>query len=256
MSEIGGVTLTLDGASAIVTFEHPPVSTLDRHLVMSLEEKVREAARRRETKLITLASKGHDFSAGLEANELVPERADLLIKAFHSLVRLLLTIEVPTMALVQGRALGGGAELALACDFVFAETTATFGFPEIRLGLFPPVASVLLERRIGRTKVADLVLCGAAVNAEAAERRWMINALVNPGDLVNALELMHERLQPFSASSLRMAKRALALGGSTDPIAGLALVERVYLKELMSTRDAAEGVEAFLEKRGPVWKDR
>lgn len=256
MAETGGVALTFDGASALVTFDRPPVNALDRLHILSLEEKIREAGRRRETKLITLASKGHDFSAGLDANELVPERAEILIKAFHSLIRLLLTIEVPTMALVQGRALGGGAELALACDFVFAETTATFGFPEIRLGLFPPVASVLLERRIGRTKVADLVLCGAAINAEAAERRWLINAMVNPGDLVNALDLMQERLQPFSAASLRMAKRALALGGSTDPIAGLSLVERVFLKELMATRDAHEGVEAFLEKRAPVWKDR
>jgi cyclohexa-1,5-dienecarbonyl-CoA hydratase len=256
VAENGGVTLTFDGASALVTLDHPQVNSLDRLHVLALEERIREASRRRDTKLIAIASKGHDFSAGLDVNELVPERADLLIKAFHSLIRLLLTIEVPTMSLVQGRALGGGAELALACDFVFAETTASFGFPEIRLGLFPPVAAVLLERRVGRTKAADLLLCGAAINAEAAERRWLINALVNPGDLVNALELMRERLQPFSAASLRMSKRAMALGSSADPIAGLSLVERVFLKELIATHDAREGVEAFLEKRGPVWKDR
>ncbi|MBK9964283.1 MAG: enoyl-CoA hydratase/isomerase family protein [Holophagales bacterium] len=120
-------------------------------------------------------------------------QAEALSSAWHSLVRFLLTCEVPTCALVQGRALGAGAELALACDFVFAETTANFGFPEIHRGSFPPVAAVLLERRTGRTKAADLILCGAAMTAEAAERRGLVNALVNPGDLVEALDTMQGR---------------------------------------------------------------
>lgn len=254
--ESGGVSLTLDGSVATITLYRPPVNALDRTGILGLEERIRETARRREVKLIAIAGRGGDFCVGLDVRELASAAAEDTVRAYHSLVRLLLTLEVPTVALVQGRALAAGAELALACDFVFAETTATFGFPEIRFGLFPAVASVVLERRLGRSKAADLILCGAAIGAEAAERRWLINALVNPGDLINALETIRERLEPFSASSLRLAKRAMALGVSGDLLSALSAVERFYLRDLLATDDAREGLAAFLEKRGPAWKNR
>ncbi|HKC24227.1 MAG TPA: enoyl-CoA hydratase/isomerase family protein [Thermoanaerobaculia bacterium] len=251
-----GVSSVLDGSIATITFSRPPVNALGRAQIEQIEERIRELSRQRDVKLIALSGRGRDFSAGTDISEHRKEQATQLLKAFHSLIRLLLTIEVPTAALVQGRALGGGAELALACDFIFAETTASFGFPEIRLGVFPPAASVLLERRVGRTKAADLILCGAAMTAEGAERRGLINALVNPGDLINALDTMRERLDPFSASTLRLAKRALSLGSSGDPLSALAAVERTYLHDLMRTEDASEGIAAFLEKRAPAWKNR
>ncbi len=252
----GGVGLSVSGSLATVTFSNPPVNVLDRARIAGLEERIRETSRRREIKLIALAARGPDFCAGTDIRQHRKGEIEDLLHVFHSLIRLLLTLEVPTVALVQGRALGGGAELALACDFVFAETTASFGFPEIRLGVFPPVASVLLERRVGRTKAADLILCGAAISAEAAERRCLINALVNPGDLINALDTIRERLEPFSSSTLRLAKRALSQGASGDVLSALASVERTYLHDLMRTEDAHEGIAAFLEKRDPVWRDR
>jgi cyclohexa-1,5-dienecarbonyl-CoA hydratase len=252
----GGVSSILDGSIATITFSRPPVNALGRAQIEQIEERIREVSRERDVKLIAISGRGRDFCAGTDIGEHRREEATQLLKVFHSLIRLLLTIEVPTAALVQGRALGGGAELALSCDFVFAETGSSFGFPEIRLGVFPPVASVLLERRVGRTKAADLIFCGAAMTAEAAERRGLINALVNPGDLINALDTMRERLGPFSASTLRLAKRALSLGSTGDPLAALAAVERTYLNELMRTEDASEGLAAFLEKRNPIWKNR
>lgn len=252
----GGVSSILDGSIATITFSRPPVNALGRAQIEQIEERIREISHQRDVKLIAISGRGRDFCAGTDVAEHRKEEATQLLKAFHSLIRLLLTVEVPTAALVQGRALGGGAELALSCDFVFAETGSSFGFPEIRLGVFPPVASVLLERRVGRTKAADLILCGAAMTAEAAERRGLINALVNPGDLINALDTMRERLGPFSASTLRLAKRALSLGSAGDPLAALAAVERIYLNDLMRTEDASEGIAAFLEKRHPVWKNK
>ncbi len=256
MTEVGGVSLTVDGSAVLVTFSAPPGNVLGSARVASIEERLREAARRRDVKVVALAARGEDFCNGLDPAELAGPGAEGLVRAWHSLLRLLMTAEVPTVALVQGRALGAGAELALACDFVFAETTATFGFPEIRLGLFPTGASVLLERRLGHTKAADLVLSGAAMNAEAAERRSLVNALVNPGDLVTALETVRDRLDPFSASSLRLAKRALTLGASGDPLSALAAVERSFLRDLLPTEDAREGLAALLAGREPSWKNR
>ncbi|MBL8113303.1 MAG: enoyl-CoA hydratase/isomerase family protein [Acidobacteria bacterium] len=250
------MSLTLDGSLAVVTIARPPENALDTERLEALEEKLREVSRQRQVKVVALSSHGRDFCTGLEMGEQRPGRVDPLIRAFHSMVRFLLALEVPTVALIQGRALGAGAEVALACDFVFAETTATIGFPEIRLGVFPPVASVLLERRVGRAKAADLIFCGAAMTAEAGERKGLVNALVNPGDLVNALETIHQRLEPFSASTLRLAKRGMLLGGTGDVLSALLAVERSYLGDLMKTEDAREGVSAYLEGRGPVWRNR
>lgn len=252
----GGVSVTMDGAAATVTFCRPPENVLDRDTVAALEARLREVARRREVRLVALAARGEDFCNGTEVLPVEGGQAEELSSAWHSLVRFLLTCETPTCALVQGRALGAGAELALACDFVFAETTAAFGFPEIHRGSFPPVAAVLLERRAGRTKAADLILCGAAMTAEAAERRGLVNALVNPGDLIEALETMRLRLGTLSASSLRLAKRALNQGSCGDPLSALSAVERTWTRELLRTEDAAEGIRAALEGRPPVWKDR
>ena len=251
-----GVSLTQEGPVAMVIFSRPPVNALDRACLEAIDEKVAEAAAHPDVKLIALAGRGHNFSAGTDIGEQRRDTVADLLATFHALVRRLLTCEVPTVALVQGQALGGGAELALACDFVFAETTSTIGFPEIRLGVFPPVASVLLERRVGRARAADLILCGSSLSAENAERRGLVNALVNPGDLIHALETIRDRLEPFSTSTLRLAKRALRLGTAADPLAALAEVEKLYLTELMSTEDAHEGIAAFLEKRSPVWKGR
>lgn len=252
----GGVSVTVDGTAATVTFWRPPENVFDRETIAALEGRLREVARRRDIRLVALAARGEDFCNGTDV--LLPDsgQAEALYSAWHSLVRFLLTCEVPTCALVQGRALGAGAELALACDFIFAETTASFGFPEIHRGSFAPVAAVLLERRTGRTKAADLILCGAAMTAEAAERRGLLNALVNPGDLVEALDTMRARLETLSASSLRLAKRALNQGTCGDALSALSAVERTFTRELLKTEDAVEGARAVLEGRPPVWTDR
>lgn len=252
----GGVSLTFDGPVAMVTFWRPPDNVLDRETMAALEARLRETARRREVKLVALAARGRDFCTGTDLPVEGLAGVEALTAAYHSLVRFLLTIEVPTAALVQGRALGAGAELALACDFLFAETTATFGFPDIHTGLFPPVACVLLERRVGRTKAADLILCGAGMSAEAAERRSIVNALVNPGDLIDAVDTMRGRLERLSGAALRLAKRALSLGASGDVLSALSAVERTYLRELFRTDDAREGLDAFREGRPPVFTDR
>lgn len=256
MTEPRGVAMTLEGAVATVTFSRPPMNVLDAARLRALDERVAEAAAEPGVKLIALAGLGRDFSAGTDIREHTPEAVKGLLRDFHALIRRLLTCDVPTVALVQGRALGGGAEMALACDFIFAETTSSFGFPEIRLGVFPPAASVLLERRVGRSRAADLVLCGASISAESAEKRGLINALVNPGDLIHALDTMRQRLEPLSASTLRVAKKALRRGATGDALGALDAVERIYLDELMKTDDAKEGVAAYLAKRPPAWKNR
>ena len=256
MTEPRGVSMTLEGAVATVTFSRPPVNVLDAARLRALDERVAEAAAEPGVKLIALAGLGRDFSAGTDIKEHTPEAVEGLLRDFHALMRRLLTCDVPTVALVQGRALGGGAELALACDFIFAETTSSFGFPEIRLGVFPPAASVLLERRVGRSRAADLVPLrrlhlGRERGKAGPHQRAREPRRPDP-------RARHDAPAAGAALGVDVAGRQKALrrGATGDALGALDAVERIYLDELMKTDDAKEGVAAYLAKRPPAWKNR
>jgi cyclohexa-1,5-dienecarbonyl-CoA hydratase len=158
------------------------------------------------------------------------------------------------VAWVKGVALGGGCELALACDFILASDRARFGQPEINLGVFPPVAAYQLSRQIAPRKGLELLLSGEPVDAAAAERLGLVNAVFPFADFDARADEWMQKLYKQSASSLRFAKRAFRLAQSADFDQRLAAIERLYLEELMKTQDANEGLSAFIEKRKPVWK--
>ncbi len=246
----------MSGFTGTLLFSNPPLNVLDEARLDALTGELTRLTARREVRLVALRSAGRDFCAGTDVGGHRPGKIGRLLGAFHGLVRALLTSQIPTVALVQGRALGGGAELALACDFVLAETTASFGWPEIRLGAFPPVAAVLLPRRVGHARAAELVLSGEPIPARQAARLGLVNSVVPSGRLDMALEKLAKKLSAHSAAALRLARRALGLGGMADALAALEAAELLYLRELAATRDAREGVEAFLARRPPVWRDR
>jgi cyclohexa-1,5-dienecarbonyl-CoA hydratase len=157
---------------------------------------------------------------------------------------------------VRGVALGGGCELALACDFVLASDRARFGQPEINLGVFPPVAAYQLSRQAAPRKGLELLLTGDPIDAPTAERLGLVNAVFPAADFDARATEWLGRIHKHSASSIRMAKKSFRLAQSADFEERLAAVERLYLEELMKTADANEGLTAFIEKRKPVWRGR
>jgi len=161
-----------------------------------------------------------------------------------------------TVALVRGVALGGGCELALACDFVLASDRAKFGQPEIQLGVFPPVAAYQLSRQLPPRKGLELLLSGESVDAPTAERLGLVNAVFPAAEFETRANEWLQRLTRQSASTLRMTKKAFRIAQADDFDERLARVERLYLEELMQTSDANEGLNAFLEKRRPAWQHR
>jgi cyclohexa-1,5-dienecarbonyl-CoA hydratase len=162
---------------------------------------------------------------------------------------------VPTLAAVRGQCLGGGLELASFCHRIFAAPDAKLGQPEIVLGVFAPVASLVLPERIGRANAEDLCLTGRIVDASEAKEMGLVDVVTEkPEDA--ALEYARKHFLPRSASSLRYAVRALRLPLSRRLEEELARLERLYLEELMGTEDAVEGIQAFLEKRPPEWRNR
>ena len=178
------------------------------------------------------------------------------LDAFHGVFQALWALECPTVAAVQGAALGIGAELATFCDIVIADESASFGQPEIRAGVFPPIAVLHYPRRVGPARALRLLLTGQVLSAAAAERIGLVDRVVPAGTLVEAVDAEVNRLRGMSAVALRLTKRAVreTLGLPFDE--GLAVLEDFYRHTVMTTADAEEGLRAFVEHRKPIWRDR
>jgi cyclohexa-1,5-dienecarbonyl-CoA hydratase len=164
--------------------------------------------------------------------------------------------DVPTLARVSGLCLGGGFELALACSMIWCDEEAKLGVPEITLGVFPPVASVLLPLKTSDAIAIDMILTGRTLSASEAARTGIVNRVVPAGTLDAALDdFVSTSILPASASSLRLAVAAARSRLRRRYGDEIARLESSYLGTLMSTHDAVEGIRAFLEKRKPVWRD-
>jgi cyclohexa-1,5-dienecarbonyl-CoA hydratase len=192
----------------------------------------------------------------VDVSEHTAEMVEEMIEVFHRIFRLLDALEVPTVAVVGGAALGGGCELALFCDMIIASERASFGQPEIQVGVLAPVAAAALSRIIGPKKTMELLLTGDRIRAAEAERLGLVNKVVPPDELGTAAAELVGKLSNLSAAVLRLTKRAVQMGSIGPFDEGLMAVEELYLGPLMDTEDAHEGLAAFMEKRPPVWKDK
>ncbi|HEV2720666.1 MAG TPA: enoyl-CoA hydratase/isomerase family protein [Thermoanaerobaculia bacterium] len=232
-----------------ITLNDPPLNILDIEMLEELRDAIAAAKPDRHALILDAAGE-KAFSAGASVQDHLGDRVATMLDRFHDCFRLLAKLDLVTIALVRGAALGGGCELAMACDFVLASARAKFGQPEIHLGVFPPVAAYQLSRLTSPRRGLELLLTGETVDAQTALSLGLVNAVVAD------FEPWLEKLWKQSASSLRLAKKAFRLAQSADFDERLATVERLYLEELMKTSDANEGLNAFVEKRKPAWSGR
>jgi cyclohexa-1,5-dienecarbonyl-CoA hydratase len=196
------------------------------------------------------------FSAGVDVSEHTADKVTEMIEVFHRMFRQLDQLEIPTVAVVGGAALGGGCELVLFCDMLIASEKASFGQPEIQVGAIPPIAVVALPDIIGPKKALEMVLIGDRIRAAEAGRLGLVNKVVPPEELRTAADEFVGKLTKLSGAVLRLTKRAVRVGSVGSFADGLAAVEELYLGPLMATEDTHEGLAAFMEKRAPVWKDQ
>jgi cyclohexa-1,5-dienecarbonyl-CoA hydratase len=238
-----------------ITLSDPPLHILDITMLEELREALGRVQNDRHA-LIIDATGEKAFSAGASVQDHLGDRVTAMLGAFHDCFRSLARLDLVTVALVRGAALGGGCELALACDFVLASDRARFGQPEINLGVFPPVAAYQLSRQTSPRKGLELLLTGDPVDAQTAERLGLANAVFPMAEFDARAEEWLQRLYRQSASSVRFTKKAFRLAQAADFEDRLARVERLYLEELMQTSDANEGLNAFIEKRKPEWQGR
>lgn len=243
-----------DGAIWHVAFGRPPGNILDAETMIALTGVFTDAAAAPALRAICLEGRGADFSFGASVQEHLPGDVAPMLKRFNDLLRALFDCSVVTIAAVQGRCLGGGLELAALCHRVVASRSATLGQPEIALGVFAPVASLMLRDRVGRGRAEDLCLSGRPVGAADALGIGLVDEVTDAAPIDAALAYAREHLVPRSASSLRLAVRAGRMRLRERFDTELPAVEGLYLDELLNTHDGAEGLRAFLEKRPPVWK--
>jgi cyclohexa-1,5-dienecarbonyl-CoA hydratase len=246
-----------DGVARLV-LNKPPLNVLNIAMMREINTALESLGADTNTKVLVFeaAAGSRAFSAGVEIAEHTADKVDEMIEVFHRIFRLLDGLTVPTLAVVGGAALGGGCELALFCDMIVASEKASFGQPEIQVGVFPPVAAAALSGIIGPKKAMELLLTGDRIPAAEAERLGLVNKVVPVEELGAAADALVGKLVKLSAPVLRLTKHAVRAGSAGSFADGLAAVEQVYLGSLMATEDAQEGLAAFMEKRPPVWKNK
>ena len=245
-----------DRTRAAFTFSHPKGNIITVDMIEALSAGLESAAANPHLKLVTITGGGPDFSFGASIPEHAADQIGRVLPAMHALILDLLDTPAVTAAVVRGRCLGGGFELALACDVIFAAEDALFGLPEVALGVFPPAASVLLPLRVGSARATRALVTGATATVHHWEDAGLVELISRPEALDTAVDEWYStHVAPRSAAALRHAAAAARHVLASEVRRSLPDLERLYLDRLMRTRDAEEGIAAFLEKRTPRWSD-
>lgn len=253
-SDNEAVRLTIGEGIATITLDRPPLNILDIATMATLNTVLEQALSNRETGVLLVRAEGKAFCAGLDVADHTPDKVAEMMHEFTAIFYKLVRTDVPLVAAVQGAALGGGMELIACCDIVLASDRAKFGQPEIKLGVFPPVAAAVLPRVCGLMQAMDIVLTGRAIFAEEGKALGFV-AEVYPADGFEAR--VDEYMKQFASLSrpvLRATKRATLQGLRGDAERRIAEAERAYMDELMKMHDPVEGLAAFVEKRAPRWR--
>jgi len=246
-----------DNGLITITINRPPYNVLD---IVSMEEMgaaLHAAAADPTAKLVLITGSGEKaFSAGVEVADHAPDKVERMIQVFGDIFRHLEAIPIPTVAALNGVALGGGCELAIGCDMVVAAAHAKIGQPEIKLGVFPPIAAALLAKLIPPGKAYELVLGGESLSADEALRWGLVNKVYAKEEYTSALQSYLAQFLGLSRIALMFAKKAMRAARDHPFLDGLARSDAIYLHELMATEDAQEGLAAFMQKRKPMWKNK
>ncbi len=250
-------SLIEEGAVLRIALARPKANILTGEMLGEIREALIAHRDRKPLRMVLLRGSGGAFSYGASVEEHKKEHVRVMLGTFHDTVRQIATYPVPVACAVEGRCLGGAFELVLAAHLVFATADAIFACPEIKLGVIPPVLAALGPLRLPRGIAERMLLTGCELDASTAAMAGLVTA-VTPRDRdieVAALDFYREHLRPLSAFSLRQATWAARIGVARELDTTLREVERRYLDHLVPSHDGNEGIEAFLSKRAPEWRN-
>lgn len=258
MSSYEHIQVTVADRVAYIIFNRPPLNIFTIAMMREIHDCLNLLTKMSHVCAIVFAAhpSSKAFSAGVSIEEHRTETIYQMLESFHSIFRILYSYSKPTLAVVNGPALGGGCELVAFCDVVIASEKAKFGQPEIRLGVFPPIAAIILPRLIGLRRATELILTGESIDAIEAQSMGLVSFVVDEEHLESRTQEVLSNFRDQSAVVLEATRRALYTGFYSDFEATLTKVEEQYLIQLMGMHDPNEGLKAFMEKRKPVWKHK
>ncbi len=234
-----------------ITLNNPPLNVIDMQMMGELLAALEQIETMAEISAIVFVSSERAFSSGVDIAAHTPENVRNMLTAFHGVIRAVVATRKLTIAAVRRHCLGGAAELALLCDIVYASPDSVWGFPEIKLACFPPVAAAALASIVGQKLAAEMILTGRAINGEEALAAGLVNGLADDPETLVAECIA--RVTQLSPAAVGLAKKAFYAWDSIHFDKGLARSEQIYFDELMKTSDAQEGIQAHLEQRRPQW---
>ncbi len=249
------VWLEHDGSLLRLRLARPKANIIDAAMIAALSSALDSQLGVKRLSAVLLDAEGPHFSFGASVEEHMPESCAAMLASLHALIKQMLDYPVPILVAIAGQCLGGGLEVACGGDLLFAHPQAKMGQPEIKLGVFAPAASCLLPERIGPARAGDLLWSGRSIDGDEAYRIGLVNELAEDPSGA-ALAWFENHLLGGSASTVRMAVKAVQSGTVDQLKARLDAVEALYLQELMATHDAVEGLQAFVEKRAANWEHR
>lgn len=247
--------LERDGHLLRLRLNRPKANIIDAEMIAVLDEALLAHADNAGLLAILLDAEGPHFSFGASVEEHLPDQCADMLKALHGLVLRMVKSEVPILVAVSGQCLGGGLEIAMAGHLLFTTTDAMLGQPEIKLGVFAPAASCLMPERMPRVMAEDMLFSGRSITGKEAASLGLANKAGEDAQ-TDALSWFDEHLAGLSATSLRHAVKAARIGYADRIAERIQAVESLYLEGLMSTRDAVEGLDAFIAKRPVNWEHR
>jgi cyclohexa-1,5-dienecarbonyl-CoA hydratase len=253
VTSISRLAVEVAAPVARIKLDHGPLNVIDVPLMEGLARVLAEIESQPQVSVIVLSGAGKTFSAGVDVAAHTPDKVEEMLTKFHAVIRILVATKKVTIAAVHGHCLGGGAELAMVCDLVYTTDDARWGFPEIKLACYPPVACTALAALVGQKRAAELILTGRTITGKEAAEIGLATCAVSQNELSGAVDECLGQMIALSPTALAIAKKASYAWDSMHFDKGLARAEKIYFEDLMKTADAHEGVRAFMEKRKPKW---
>lgn len=256
MAENKFIKIENDGQVVRITLDRPKHNVLDIPMMNELNAELEKIAADDDLKCVVLTGEGRSFCAGVEVGDHKPEQVDEMVAVFNRIFELVNMIDIPVIAAVNGACLGGGMEVAIACDIVIASDKAIFGQPEIKLGFFPPYAAIRLPELVGPAKAIEILTTGQNYTAKDAKDLGFVSKVASADDFENAVQKQVKQITMASPLIIRLNKRAVKRHIGTSFSQGVDLVSDYFLNTLMKTEDTLEGIASFEGKRRPAWKNK
>lgn len=256
MTELKYLKFEKTDGVARISLDRPKFNMMNIEMMNALNGQLETLIDDRHLKCVAISAEGKHFCTGVEVADHKPDKVAEMIATFNRIFELLDRLEVPILAAVQGYCLGGGMELAIACDAIVAAQGAKFGQPEVKVGFFPPYAAIRLPQLVGPAKAIEICTTGKRYTAEDAKNLGFIAYCVEDARLAETVDGLVKEIQYASPLIIRLNKRAVKQHLGLAFPAALTGVSDLFLNTLMKTADTLEGIASFEEKRKPVWKNK